>query len=224
MAIVVVGGSGKDVGKTSVVCAVIAALPEFEWTAVKITGHDYGALAVHQIGSAASVECGTSHRSTRDENPSGDDHIEDSSVIREERCAGNDTDTAKYLGAGARRALLVMRMGANIPIEEIWRAVPLDANVIFESNRIVDAVRPDVCLAVVGGAERKASFVRLLKAASAVVMVGGTLADDLPVGVPRFELDAPDRLSAEMVVWLRGQLIKNRPGRVSTDEGDRSEK
>jgi len=42
MAIVVVGGSGRGVGKTALVCGLIAALPEFNWTAIKITGHDHG--------------------------------------------------------------------------------------------------------------------------------------------------------------------------------------
>jgi hypothetical protein len=199
LAIVVVGGNGKDVGKTSVVCAVIAALREFEWTAVKITGHDYGPSASE--GGRFSNQ-----------------------TIREEGRADEDTDTAKYLAAGARRALLVMRSGAEVPIAEIRRAVGRDRTVIFESNRIVDSVRPDVCIAVVGGMERKASFVRLLRTANAVVMVGGSKADDLPSGVPQFELEAPDRLSAEMVVWLREQLIKNRPARASEEEGELSGK
>jgi hypothetical protein len=42
MAIVVVGGSGRGVGKTALVCGLIAALPEFHWTAVKITSHAHG--------------------------------------------------------------------------------------------------------------------------------------------------------------------------------------
>lgn len=187
MAIVVVGGNGKDVGKTSVMCAVIAALREFDWTAVKITGHDYGASAPDDFSNR---------------------------TIWEESHAGKDTDTAKYLQAGARRALLVTRRAADVPIEEIRHAVGSDCNVIFESNRIVEVVRPDVCLAVVGGAERKASFLRLVRAANAIVMVQGTEAGDLPTNVPHFEMEAPDRFSAEMVAWLRGQLIKNRPGRV----------
>jgi hypothetical protein len=37
MAIIVVGGSAKGVGKTTLVCGLIAALDEFRWTAVKIT-------------------------------------------------------------------------------------------------------------------------------------------------------------------------------------------
>jgi hypothetical protein len=42
MAIIVVGGSGKNVGKTSLVCGIIKALPEFRWMAVKVTSHSHG--------------------------------------------------------------------------------------------------------------------------------------------------------------------------------------
>ena len=180
MAIIVVGGSGKDVGKTGLVCAVISALPEFGWTAVKITGHDYGDVVEGADDGGA--------------------------VIVEEARGGGETDTERYLAAGAKRALLVTRVGDEVPIGEIRRALGSDRNVILESNRIVDSVEPDVCLALVGGAERKASFVRLLRVANAVVMTGEADEKDLPGGVPRFELEAQDRLSAEMVTWLRQRL------------------
>ena len=39
MAIIVVCGSGRGVGKTALVCGLIAALPELRWTAWKITSH-----------------------------------------------------------------------------------------------------------------------------------------------------------------------------------------
>ena len=104
------------------------------------------------------------------------------------------------------------RVGDEVPIQEIRCALGSDFDVIFESNRIVDWVEPDVCLALVSGAERKASFVRLLRVANAVLMVGAVDDKDLPEGVPRFQLDAPDQLSADTVDWLRQQLIKNRPG------------
>ena len=42
MAVVVVGGGGRGVGKTALVCGVIAALPEMQWVAVKIAGHEHG--------------------------------------------------------------------------------------------------------------------------------------------------------------------------------------
>jgi hypothetical protein len=178
VAIVVVGGSGKDVGKTALVCAVIGALREFAWTAVKIRGHDYGPES--------------SGETTRE--------------VWEETQAGQETDTARYLAAGARRALLVTRRGAEVPGGEIGRAIGADRNVIFESNRMVDVLKPDVCLALMGeGAEEKPSFLRLLRAADAVVSVGGE-ARDGPAGGRGFRLQTVDQLSAEMVEWLRGRL------------------
>ncbi len=42
MAIVVVGGHSRSVGKTSVVAGLIAALPEYDWTAFKITQYGHG--------------------------------------------------------------------------------------------------------------------------------------------------------------------------------------
>lgn len=43
MAIVVVGGGGRGVGKTALACGVMAALPEQNWIAVKIASHAHGA-------------------------------------------------------------------------------------------------------------------------------------------------------------------------------------
>ena len=179
----VVGGSGKDVGKTALVCAVIAALPEFGWTAVKITGHEY------EGGSG-------------DANSPGDSQP----VIREELSASQETDTARYLAAGARRALLVTRSGPKVPIEEIRRALGPGRNVIYESNRIVEVIKPDLCLALVGdGAEKKPSFQRLLREADAVVSAGSVI-ENSPLGALRFPLESVDRLPAEMVDWLRERL------------------
>jgi hypothetical protein len=178
--IVVIGGSGKDVGKTALVCAVISALREFDWTAVKITGHDYG--------------------------PVEEDRPLTRAVIREETSAGEDTDTGRYLAAGARRALLVTRFEAVVAVEEIRAALGEDRNVIFESNRIVDVLKADVCVALVGGQERKPSFERLLRLADAALIVGGAASADLPA-VPRFEIESSvDRLPAEFVNWLRERL------------------
>ncbi len=43
MPVIVVGGSGRGVGKTSLVCGLVAGLPELRWTAVKLTSHAHGA-------------------------------------------------------------------------------------------------------------------------------------------------------------------------------------
>jgi hypothetical protein len=39
--LVVVGGQQRKVGKTSVVTAIVRAMPELEWTAVKLTSHHH---------------------------------------------------------------------------------------------------------------------------------------------------------------------------------------
>lgn len=39
---IVVGGETRKVGKTTVVCRIVAAFPEAGWTAVKITPHAHG--------------------------------------------------------------------------------------------------------------------------------------------------------------------------------------
>lgn len=39
--IVVVGGSSRKVGKTTVVCEIIAATPEARWTAIKVSPDDH---------------------------------------------------------------------------------------------------------------------------------------------------------------------------------------
>ncbi|MBS1805941.1 MAG: hypothetical protein JST28_21575 [Acidobacteria bacterium] len=180
MAILVVGGGGKDVGKTALVCAIIRALREFEWTAVKITGHDY--------------------------EPASREHSLSDREFFEETNAGEETDTARYLAAGARRALLVTRTGAEVPIEKIKNAIGSDRNIIFESNRIADVLRPDVCLALIGGQDRKSSFERLLRVADAAVVTHRADTSELPGDLTKFEIESADQLSVELLDWLRQKL------------------
>jgi hypothetical protein len=47
MALIVVGGHSRSVGKTSVVAGIIAALPEMRWTAVKITQFGHGVCSAN---------------------------------------------------------------------------------------------------------------------------------------------------------------------------------
>jgi hypothetical protein len=188
LAIVVVGGSAKDIGKTALVCAMISGLSEFGWTAVKITGHSY------ELGPFLS------RQASEDSEP----------IVWEETVAGQETDTARYLAAGARRALLITRRGPEIPIDEIRAALKGDRNIIFESNQIIDAVEPDVCIALlsVEMKDAKPSFSRLMQKADALVCVppAGMAVPEFPFGLPRFRLRSLDRLSPELEAWLRLRL------------------
>ena len=42
MPVIVVGGSGRGVGKTLFVCELVEAFPSLDWTAVKISSHPHG--------------------------------------------------------------------------------------------------------------------------------------------------------------------------------------
>jgi hypothetical protein len=188
LAIVVVGGSTKDIGKTALVCAMISGLSEFGWTAVKITGHNY------ELGPFLSRQAS--------------EHSDP--IFWEETVPGQETDTARYLAAGARRALLVTRPGPEMPIDEIRAALKGDRNIIFESNRIIDAVEPNVCIALLSVEikDAKPSFYRLMRKADALVCVytAGMGVPEFPFGLPRFRLQSLDRLSPELEAWLRMRL------------------
>ena len=184
MAIVVVGGSGRDVGKTALVCGLIAALPEFAWTAVKITSHLHGLAE----------------------------------PIWEETTPGNGTDTARYLAAGAHRALLTTAPQEDSSperdfprlINDLRARLGSGANILFESNRILDYLLPDLCLIVRFRAEHaapvKPSF--SLAARHAHAMVERAESDRMLTEGPKpvFQLVNLERLSPEMMAWLTRKL------------------
>src|SRR5882724_12816139 len=131
MALIVIGGHSRSVGKTSVVAGLIAALPEFNWTALKIT--QYG----HGVCSRDGEPC---HCAT-------DDH---SWAISEEQDRSGKSDTSRFLAAGAVRAWWVRteqgRLAEAMPT--VRRKLAESGNVILESNSILKFVRPDLYLSV----------------------------------------------------------------------------
>jgi hypothetical protein len=179
--VIVVGGSNKSVGKTAVICGVIAAFPDFRWTAVKITSHRYGQIEPVWEEPATGA-----------------------------REAGQGTDTARFLAAGARRALLVSASETALPWREMEAALAGERNVIYESNRVAEEIRPDICLAVLCGTATgfKASFVPFLSAADAVIALPGAeiAMQDAAAGTPVFRMASPGEISPELMGWLRGRL------------------
>ena len=185
MAIIVIGGTAKGVGKTTLVCGLIAALDELRWTAVKITNEPHQGLP----------------------------------AIHEEKIAGTQSDTARYLAAGAERAfLLTASKERDAPkiLDEFWPLVPRGANLIFESNRVAGLVSADVCLLVQGDlqtSEYKPSAYQFARHADALVaqsdgdlMVPDALKLEGQPRGPIFNLERLDRISEEMKKWLRGRL------------------
>jgi len=197
MAVIVVGGGGRGAGKTALVCGLVRALPEISWTAVKITRHEHG------------------HEHGRDK----------STPIWEETGPGEGTDTARYLAAGARRALLVTAaedavglgdVGLGAVVEQILReCVPpagvKKAGVIFESNSVLRHLRPNVCLCAASSpwAEQKPSFDLLMEHVDATVELA---AHDHIIEAEKitFRLASLERVSPTMLDWLRERLGERR--------------
>src|SRR5438270_8081047 len=131
MAIVVVGGHSRSVGKTSVVAGLIAALREFNWTALKITQYGHGICSAN----GEACDCAT------------DDH---SWAIAEEKDRSGDSDTSRFIVAGASRAYWVRTQQGRLAeaMPEIRRRISGVKNVIFESNSLLKFLRPDLYLTV----------------------------------------------------------------------------
>src|SRR6185436_11792503 len=90
MATVVIGGHPRNIGKTSVVAGIITALREFDWTAVKITQFGHGVCSI----SAEPCDCALNEK-------------EHSWSLDEEPDRSGQTDSSRFLVAGARRSLWV---------------------------------------------------------------------------------------------------------------------
>src|SRR5207245_751544 len=125
MSLVVIGGHSRSVGKTSVVAGLISALPEFEWTAAKITQYGNGICSAN--GEACDCALG--------------DH---SWAITEERDRTGESDTSRFLVAGAARVFWVRtdqgRLAEAMPT--LRKRLEGARNVIIESNSVLKFLRP----------------------------------------------------------------------------------
>ncbi len=155
MAIVVVGGHSRSVGKTSVVAGLISALREYDWTAVKITQYGHGVCSAN----GAPCDCATA------------DH---SWAISEESERKGESDTSRFLVAGAVRALWVRteqgRLAEAMPA--LRQRLEQSRHVIVESNSVLKFLRPDLYLTVLdpGTEDFKTSARELLDRADAVIL------------------------------------------------------
>ena len=155
MALVVVGGHSRNVGKTSVVAGLISALREFEWTAVKITQYGHGVCSAN----GEPCDCATG------------DH---SWAISEERDRSGESDTSRFLVAGAARALWVRTEQGKLAeaMPALRGRLEEAGNVIIESNSVLKFLRPDLYLTVLdpATADFKNSAREFLDRASAVIL------------------------------------------------------
>jgi len=131
MPIVVIGGHTRSVGKTSVVAGIIAALPDLNWTALKITQYGHGVCSAN----GEACDCVTA------------DH---SLAVSEEKGRSGKSDTSRFLVAGATHSWWVRTQQGQLAeamprVRKILAAAP---NAIIESNSILRFLKPDLYLTV----------------------------------------------------------------------------
>jgi hypothetical protein len=198
MAIIVIGGHSRSVGKTSVVAGLISALPEFNWTAVKITQYGHGICSAN----GKACDCATA------------DH---SWAISEERDRSGDSDTSRFLVAGAVHALWARteqgRLAEAMPA--LRQRLEGSSNVIIESNSVLKFLRPDLYLTLLdpSTADFKNSAREFLDRANAVILheapqsAAWQAVSLKPVAErPIFRVSPPPYVSPEIVEFVRTSL------------------
>ncbi len=208
MRAVVVGGHTRNIGKTSVMAALISGLEPMGWTAVKITQYGHGICSV-------------------DGEPCGCEPGEHAFVLTEETDPAGRGDSCRFLAAGARRSLWLRvrqgQLGEAIPALE--RELARDDCVMIESNSILEFLDPAIYLVVLDSAQRdfKTSAKKFLARADVLVPVASrfdarawpALDVRLHEDKPRFPVAPPEYFSPELCRFVRQKLNASTPPATS---------
>ena len=199
MAIIVVGGSTRNIGKTSVVAGLIQALPVMQWTAFKITQFGHGVCSAN----GEPCDCETA------------DHT---IAISEERDPHSGTDSARYLQAGAARSFWVRTRQGQLAeaMPRLRKELAQTGNAIIESNSILQFLRPDLYLSVLDPAtiDFKNSARLFLNRADAVLLLDGVLGRPewkgvslkLLHGIPLLPMCPPIYVTDEVLAFVKQRL------------------
>jgi hypothetical protein len=197
--VIVVGGHSRNIGKTSVAAALIAAFPRLGWTAMKITQFGHG------ICSLNGRECGCAI----------DEHAY---AIMEEHDRGGRTDTSRFLVAGARRSIWVRTKQGRLALAmpKLQAFLRTDPFVIIESNSILRFLLPDLYVVVLKPEvdDFKQSAREFLGKADAAVVVESKRSlpswDSVPAAhldrLPMFQVAPPEFFSPELKDFVGSRL------------------
>ena len=202
MPTLVIGGHTRNIGKTSVVAGLIAALPQFNWTAIKITQFGHGVCSAN----GEPCDCETA------------DHT---IAISEERDATTGTDTSRFLAAGARRVFWVRTRQGQLAeaMPRLRRLLADTPNIILESNSVLRFLQPDLSLSVLDPAiaDFKPSALRYLDRTDALILPAGTnlealahawpgVSPTLLANKPLFFTHPPTYCSPELIDFVSARL------------------
>lgn len=212
MAIVVVGGHTRNIGKTSVVAGLIASLPDCDWTAFKITQFGHGICSAN----GEPCDCET------------DSHT---IAVTQERECTSGTDTARFLAAGAIQSFWVRTRQGHLAeaMPRVRKELAFSTNAIIESNSIIRFLRPDLYLTVLDPeiADFKPSAQFFLDRADAVVWSSQNSSTSEPMQTawpsvllqlirnkPQFRVVAPLFRNDELTQFVRERIsVHVRPGK-----------
>lgn len=197
MAVIVVGGHSRNVGKTSIVAGLIAAMPEVRWTAMKITQYGHGICSA----DGAACDCATP------------DHF---LAVTEEHSRDGDTDTSRFLVAGAEQVYWVRTRQGYLAeaMPRVRQILASAANSIVESNSLMRFIRPDLYLAALdpGNEDFKDSARHVLDRADALLMHSSAAAVWQNVSLkpvqnrPIFHISADKWVPDDLVDFVRKRL------------------
>jgi hypothetical protein len=199
--LIVVGGHTRNIGKTSVVAGLIAAIPEVRWTAIKITQFGHGVCSADGDACACTV--------ADPEHPF---------AISEETGAPGGTDTSRFLAAGAERAYWVRTAAGQLgyAVTALRRIFAASPHVIVESNSILQFFKPELYFAVMdfAVADFKATSLQDLDRADALILTGDRAGRPAWTGVsprlwdtkPRFYVQPPQWVTEDIAACVRGKL------------------
>jgi hypothetical protein len=208
MAIVVIGGHSRNVGKTSVVAGLITALPALSWTAIKITQFGHG------VCSVTSEPCDCALNET-----------EHAWSVDEEQSTAADTDTSRFKAAGAKHVYWARTKQGQLALAmpRLREILGEARNVIIESNSVMKFVRPDLYLPVLDFATEdfKDSAREFLDRADAVILHESnadprwTNISLRPIaGKPVFRITPPPYVTLEIAQFVKGKIASAVPQRA----------
>jgi hypothetical protein len=193
MAIVVVGGHSRNIGKTSVVEGLIRGLPEMRWTAFKITQFGHGMCSAN----GEPCDCETAEHSI---------------AVSEERDRSSGTDSSRYLAAGAMRSLWVRTRTGDLAeaMPRIRRELETTENALIESNSILRFLRPELYLSVLdpGVEDFKKSAKLYLDRADAILVPDGTVGRPVWKGISLKLIDGTPILSMRPPEYVTDEILE----------------
>jgi molybdopterin-guanine dinucleotide biosynthesis protein len=138
--LIIVGGHTRSIGKTQLVCDIIRAFPDTNWIAGKITQYGHGVCA----HNGENCDCAPA---------------EHACALDWEKHSETGTDSARFLQAGAKRSFWLRTkqgyLAEGLPLlrnavdDVAANTTRHDTALIFESNSLMQFVKPSLYLAVV---------------------------------------------------------------------------